>query len=200
MDIENELKRELKYRPEIEQILDNNLHLIIDDGIKVLSLNKATTDQDTEEATDFIYYSNLKIPVRIRKPRYYGYMGQFTIRWRSYGGNRTEIDKLSDGHGDVYFYAWTKQDADKVEFIEDWILINLHKLRGRHNLSRENELLKLNAKSNGDKATAFTFYDIRDISDCIINGSKKAMKKANKIKRINRIPTGSQGTINFIGH
>lgn len=198
MSIENELMRERSYRAEIEQILDDNLHCIVDDGIKVLRLEKASCQQDTEEATDFIYYANLKIPVRIRTPKYYNYLGEFTIRWRSAHGQKTEIDKLADGHGDIYFYAWTKKD--EVEYIADWCLINLHKLRNRHNLSRLNTTLIDRAKGNGDKKTGFTFYKVNEISDCIINGSSKVMKRANRIKRMGRIPTGEQAVMNFYRH
>ena len=55
----------------IEQLIQNNLHLIVENGFPVLNVKKATMQQDTEEATDFVSYGNLTFPVRIRKPEFY---------------------------------------------------------------------------------------------------------------------------------
>lgn len=191
MSIEDELKRELNFLPEIEQLIQNNLHLVIEAGFTVLKVKKATMQQDTEEATDFVSYGGLTFPVRIRKPKYYDkYFGQITIRWRSAGGQKTEIDKLAEGHGDIYFYGWTKND--EVEYLCDWCLIDLVKLRDRHHLSRNNHFLRARASLNHDKKTAFTYYHVQQIKDCLIAGSDKLMKKAKRSQRLPMLPNGKE--------
>lgn len=162
MDIEKELSRELSFASYIEEVLANSAGEIQAAGIKVFTLQKATAKDDMENGFDFVFMmGNFTVPVRIRKPdcRY----RDFTIRTQARGGGRTEIHKLTEGAGDVYFYAWTAL-VNNIETIVEWWLIDLHKLRrvGLLNLRRKSTL-------NGD-GTAFISIKKHELDffNCII--------------------------------
>jgi hypothetical protein len=127
MSIEKELERELSFAPEIEFILADNAGKIHQAGIRVFALSKSTKEDDVKNGFDFIFkMGEFTIPVRIRKPdcKY----KDFTIRAKSRFNQKTEIHKLEEGAGDVYFYGWTKYVND-IEKINSWWLIDLEKVR-----------------------------------------------------------------------
>lgn len=175
MDIERELKRELSFAPFIEEILANNAGKIHAAGIKVFTLQKASAKDDTENGFDFVFtMGNFTVPVRIRKPdcRY----RDFTIRTRSRGGGRTEIQKLMDGAGDVYFYAWTAF-INNAEAIVDWVLIDLHVFRSSYLMT--DQFLKTKREMLNIDGTKFISFGIKELEEvnCII--CKQAAGKAN---------------------
>jgi len=170
MSINAELERELSFAPDIEKILADNAGKIHEAGFKVFTLKKAEPEDDKQNGFDFIFtMGNFTIPVRIRKPdcRY----KDFTIRARSRWNQRTEIHKLEDGAGDVYFYAWTKY-VEGFEKICSYWLIDLKKVR-------ESNLLKVERRIiyNGD-STGFVNITKRelDIFNCIIAHSPDFIK------------------------
>lgn len=194
MNIENELNRELWFSPFIESVLNKNIHLLIEHGFKMFEVEKASVIQDTEQGFDFWFTgSGLKIPVRIRQPdcKY----RDFTIRWRSVNGGKTEIDKLSEGAGDVYFYAWTSSKTN----ICDWVLINLHELRSFFEISRDNPIIIKRVISNGD-GTYFTHIKLNELQPSLINITSGVEKTANKKRRLPIIQNGEQGRFDFLSH
>jgi hypothetical protein len=199
MSIEDELRREIRFAPFIENVLTKNIHLLVEHGVSLFEIEKASLEQDTKEGFDFwLTGTALKIPVRIRKPdcRW----RDFTIRWKAQYGGKTEIDKLSEGAGDVYFYAWTEHDTEnKKEEIKEWVLIDLHLLRRNFNISRTNRVLSERVRSNGD-GTYHTQIKLHELKEAIINGTKKVMKKANRAPRLQIIPIGKQQVLNFGNH
>ena len=194
MDIKKELKRELDFAPEIKNILNKNIQNIMNHSFGLFEFEKSSVEEDTKEGFDFLLKGgDIKIPVRIRKPDCK--FRDFTIRWESRFNRKTEIDKLNEGAGDVYFYAWTKSE-DKIS---DWVLINLHELRESTNLSRENETLISRVKRNGD-GTCFSFLKISELKKALINGTPNILKMNKEIKSKNIIESGKQFKINFFNH
>lgn len=66
-----------------------------------------------------------ELSVRIRRNQYLRYK-DFTIRTRSQNGQPCEYDKLIEGKGQTYFYAW--MSADETE-LADWIIVDINKIR-----------------------------------------------------------------------
>jgi len=148
--IQEELKREMQFLPIIEKAIAENAHLIYKSGINLFKLKKASQEDDVKNGFDFLFtMSDFKIPVRIRKPncRY----RDFTIRSATRYGFKTEIHKIKEGAGDVYFYAWTEFN-EGIENITEYWLIDLHKFRSSGLLDKEQV-----QRDNGD-GTSFVFY------------------------------------------
>ena len=165
MAFEKELERELSFAPYIESILANNAGKIHESGIKVFSMQKASSKDDMENGFDFVFtMGNFTVPVRIRKPdcKY----RDFTIRSRSKFGLPTEYHKLLNGAGDVYFYGWTIW-IDGGEEIAEWWIINLEKFRKSGLLKTQRTEI-----SNGD-GTKFIHFKFSELlkHDCIISNS-----------------------------
>ncbi|NCU32851.1 MAG: hypothetical protein EOM23_07975 [Candidatus Moranbacteria bacterium] len=118
--------RQLEYRfiSEIKKILNRNKILL---PYLITKLEPSSEDEDYNLSYDMIYTGRMMLSVRIRKNEYLRFK-DFTIRSKSANGYRCEIDKLVDGLGDVYFYAW----MDKNEVIlEDWIVVVIDKIRDK---------------------------------------------------------------------
>jgi len=124
-----------EFIPQIDDILQQYAYLWA-------SSRLGTFKEDTKQATDWVATTEAaSFAVRIRR---YGYIRYKDLTIRSYcRGYKTEIDKLKQGHGDFYLYAWT--DSDQI--IAYW-LIDLNKVREADLLNRAT------SRSNGD-GTAF---------------------------------------------
>jgi hypothetical protein len=94
-----------------------------------------------------IFNGKIEISVRIRK-NYYLKFKDFTIRAKSQNNGTTEIHKLKNGLGKIYFYAWLNDSGTKLA---DWIIVNIEKIR--------NKLDEGIYRKNIDE-TAFLFYSI----------------------------------------
>ena len=113
---------EIKFMPEIEKVIKDNFGLFPQD---ITKLELSTTEEDTRESFDIVYKSKVEISVRIRN--YYALQwGDFTIRGKSKYGGKTEIDKLREGMGSIYLYAWKTEDNNHFE---SWILVDINKIR-----------------------------------------------------------------------
>jgi len=87
----------------IRKILTRNCHIFT-------AFKEATPQQDMEEGFDSVFsFPDVKIPIRIRSNQYLKYR-DITIRSRSYHNKKTEIDKIREGKGDYYFYAWENKN------------------------------------------------------------------------------------------
>ena len=95
-------------------------------AMHLLSVRVATDEQDLKKATDLVIrVDGGDIAVRIRRPNYRGRFRDLTIRsWRA-SGFKTELEKIKDGFGDWYLYAW----SDGQGGLDDWLLVDLHNLR-----------------------------------------------------------------------
>lgn len=77
----------------------------------------ATYEEDTKHSTDMVLEGKSCVAVRIRRDRRSD--RDFTIRSRSRGGGKTEIDKLKDGSfaATYYLYIWEGDDGKFSEYL-----------------------------------------------------------------------------------
>lgn len=147
---------EIKFMPAINKIIKDNFWLF---PVDITNIELSTSDEDTKESFDLVYKSRIEISVRIRNNEYLKYC-DFTIRNKAKYGGKTEIDKLIEGKGSIYLYAW--KDVNN-SILQAWILININKIRND---------LSLNGKQrfNNDN-TAFKAYPLLWLKskDSIIN-------------------------------
>jgi len=93
----------------------------------------STEEEDTKLSFDVII-CGIPISVRIREYKYINYRESngsrtgLTIRSGSKCGRTTEIDKLRNGSGKLYFYSWMDQNE---ESIIGWLLIDIDKIRDK---------------------------------------------------------------------
>lgn len=146
--MENDVRTlEVKYRSQIKRIINKNIHHL---GV----LNQSTYEEDTKQAFDFIYeFKNSKIPVRIRDNTFLRYR-DLTIRSKAMYNGRTEYDKLLDGFGDVYLYAW--ENINKTSFTA-YMLVDLHIFRSSGLI---NKIGKPIANNDGTQFYNFSIQDL----------------------------------------
>lgn len=112
---------------------------------------------DQEEASDLtmIKAQPFNIACRIRRPRFFSYRDQFTVRLRRDSGTTTELAKIVDGHSDLMFYGIAAND--ETDELAAWAFIDLVVFREQ---VKSNEHLEFGDKSNGD-GTFFRWYRLR---------------------------------------
>jgi len=117
-------QQENKFLPFIKSVIDYSLPNITKGNFNV----KLSTDyEDSKLSFDAIYSTDIEISIRLRTYSYINY-NDFTIRYRSNSGIETEIDKLIDGKGNLYFYGFlNEQQTEPIK----WILFDINKIRNK---------------------------------------------------------------------
>jgi hypothetical protein len=148
-----------KFIPQIKRIVGPYLLGVADDC------------RDMHEATDLIVIQakDLRIAARMRKPGYADkYPYDFTIRADVPSGTRTELQKMVDGFGDLFFYG----HANEADQIVRWMLLDLDAWRAH--LLREAVIIKNNGLYTAEKSskladvrtnidgTKFVAFDVRN--------------------------------------
>lgn len=145
---------------EFADSLSDTLKRIIHDNIGIIASVKASGHQaDKATCTDFVVStsSGNTIAARVRRP---GVMFRdFTLRAKS-GSARTELEKIRDGYGDWFLYAWSAESGE----IADWLLVDLNRLRLSGLLNQPRQI-----KDNTDGQTGFVTYTRSELraADCI---------------------------------
>ena len=106
-----------RFMPETKAIL--GAHLIAD----------APLDEDQDHGTDLIVLKldSVRIACRHRRNRYLKKYGrEFTIRYKSPRGGKTELSKVIEGWGDYVFYAFANEREDTLC---QWIIGDLKVFR-----------------------------------------------------------------------
>jgi hypothetical protein len=142
----------------------------------------ATQDQDMHEVTDITYSCGpLKFSVRVRdwsthKNSYSGgvpYTQQFTIRSKVVGGGETEIDKILQGKGSYFIYAWW----DREQTIPLYTIIDLSVFRqvikSRKDCSREKDFWD---------GTAMYIFNFHDFPSSLIVEQGQWPKEVERVK------------------
>lgn len=151
-----------KFTPIIKQIVGNELVEIAD------------FEADTHEVTDMIVgtMKPLKIAMRVRKYEYLKeYAWQITLRQKVVSGNPTEIHKITDGFGDLYFYGFATEDESNLAL---WYMIDLDKFRSvliRHQLSVNGNKGKWWGEFNNSDGTAFMWFNLLKLPENVITSS-----------------------------
>jgi hypothetical protein len=105
-----------RYMPEVKRLLAEYL------------LIEAPFEDDALKATDLklIIAKDLRIAVRVRRPSYEKYWGEFTLRSRRDSGAKTEFKKVMEGFGDLFFYGLRSEDDGALAH---WVICDLSKFR-----------------------------------------------------------------------
>lgn len=90
----------------------------------IVVLREATLEEDRQRATDLVLEASGSVAVRVRQPEYLRYR-DLTLRAWVEGRERTELDKIREGWGRWYFYAW----SDGRDGLAAWMLVDLDRLR-----------------------------------------------------------------------
>lgn len=140
------------------QLLDQVKDILKANAGLFLVFDLANDEQDMKQATDMVLTvkGGQRIAVRIRREQARKYT-DVTIRARSKHGAKTEIDKLREGWGDWYVYAWESNQRGRLD---RWCIYDLHAVR------RSGLLEKAGAVTwNGD-GTGFVTISLRDLFLC----------------------------------
>ncbi len=152
--LKNFRSEEIKFGGEIKEIIISNFFKFTTDNVKI---ELSSSEEDTEESFDLIFNSEIEISVRIRD-HYYLQYSDFTIRSRAKNGGRTEIDKLKDGKGNIYLYAWKSENKDSLYA---WALVDIKKIRSLFSggITRQNE--------DGTRFKVYSFKQIKELDGII---------------------------------
>jgi hypothetical protein len=133
------------------------------------SIQASTDYEDGNLSFDLTFNMNLHVSVRIRKYQYKKF-NDLTIRSRSTHGNKTEIDKIKEGMGQIYFYAYMN---DKETKLTDVYIVDVNSLRTLYNHG-----LYVNRKNNDP--TEFMAFDFKQIN--MYNGLLYKYEYDNQLK------------------
>lgn len=93
---------------------------------EILYIRAADEDEDIHKATDIVVgVKEGAIACRIRRPGYLKAFGDVTIRYSRPTGTPTEFEKIKEGFGRWYLYAWAGKDGR----FESWVFVDLNCLR-----------------------------------------------------------------------
>ena len=139
-----------KYIPEISEIIGLNARFL-------MTINVSSDDKDMGEATDLVLsIGGGDIAIRLLREKKYN---TFTIRSFRSSGTKTELAKIKSGYAKWYFFGWCKD-----EVLDDWLIIDLDKLRESGLLDGYTTIM------NKDKTTGFIAIPLEDLafSECIV--------------------------------
>jgi hypothetical protein len=121
MGWESSKRRVNKYLPEIERIIRS----IAGD---IIEFRESTPEEDQYTATDYVVtVAGGDIACRVREQLYWFKFGDFALRYSRPSGRITEFEKIKNGYGHWYLYAWTWRFSDNK--LLAWIFVDLDKLR-----------------------------------------------------------------------
>lgn len=144
-------KNTIDYKEDME-LSDALLPQVVDILEKQINnkVNRASINDDFNNATDLVSDDGKRICVRIRRDKRKD--RDLTIRVKK-GDVNTELYKIKQGHGDVYFYGWLKDSG-----IAEWILVDLHGMRKSGILDTERKLY-----ANRDGYTYFIAFPATEL-------------------------------------
>jgi hypothetical protein len=153
---QNEIRKmERKFAPFIKDVIQQNICRI---PAEYSIVEESTQEEDTKLSFDLKFKTEMHVSIRLREFDALGY-DDITIRSRSKNGNKTEIDKLYDGEGQLYFYGVMDEEQENII---QWLLYDINPIRF---------LLKKNGniRKNMD-GTEFRVYDFDFLKEhnCIV--------------------------------
>lgn len=126
----------------------------------------APQEEDAERNTDLIVLrmNAQRIACRVREPGFFeSYGHEFTIREGRPSGAKTELTKIVEGWGDLFFYGHAQDEGPDLRA---WALCDLSVFRGWF----VRELARLPARElpgvqrrNRDNSSTFRVFDIRQM-------------------------------------
>ena len=152
-----------KYVPEIERVIKQVAGEIVEVRI-------ANQDEDQNHATDYIVeVSSGDIACRVREECFWHRYADITLRYLRPSGNKTELEKIKEGYGCWYLYAWDKRFTDG-KFIA-WVFVDLDKLRNSGLLNKPRQVVW-----NRDGSSAFIYIKLAELwqQGCFTEVSEEA--------------------------
>mgnify|MGYP000417957347 CR=1 FL=1 len=142
-----------------DSFTDQVVEILRANAMHMLTIRVATPEEDMHRSTDLVItVEGGDVAVRIRRASYLSRYRELTLRSYNVNGAKVELQKIIEGFGRWYLYAWA--DGDKIT---DWMLVDLNKVR-------ESNLLDRPYIINKDGETGFiaiTDYELRK-ADCMI--------------------------------
>ena len=111
--------------------------------------------EDSSLSYDAIFNSNFTLSIRIRRNYALRYK-DITIRSKSKNGYKTEIDKIMEGMGQLYFYAYMNESETRLVKIR---VVDIDVIR-KMTLNNQFEQRK-----NKNDPTHFYVYSFKDIAE-----------------------------------
>lgn len=164
MGWESSKRRVNKYLPEIERIIRS----IAGD---IIEFRESTPEEDQHNATDYVVtVSGGDIACRVREQWYWFAFGDFALRYSRPSGRTTEFEKIKNGYGRWYLYAWTSRFSDNK--LLAWIFVDLDKLRRSGLLDAPRSPIP-----SPDNSGEFVTFSLAEMwqQNCIIKAHDKAL-------------------------
>jgi hypothetical protein len=138
-----------------ESKMDDIKRILKSQAMHIISIEVASPEDDMKHSTDLkVKVTAGDVAVRIRRGRIS--FRDMTIRAKN-GNAKTEIHKLREGFARWYLYMW----ADNSGKIDDWILVDIDKMRAAGLLNESRQV-----KMNKDGYTGFVTYTQFELKDC----------------------------------
>lgn len=144
---------------------------------EVYDFKQSTQFEDTKLSFDcsFSNYKRnkiTKVSVRLRSNQFFGFKGNYdiTIRSKSQGGNKTELDKLLliDDQDHLYFYGWLSSDENTIV---KGVVIDMNMMKGLNLLESPDQVIPNRNKYDTDNTELSTYnLDRLFFHYCIIGG------------------------------
>ena len=147
----------------------------------VAAVEDATIEQDTKEATDMVVKIEGMAAIQCRTrdletmaKSHVENKRDLTIR-SHIQAQRTELEKMREGHGDYFIYAWV---VDSAKTIAEWIFVDLGKMRQTGVLDNPTG----RNIPNKDGRTWFHAYSMKRLmeNDCIIDHNCEHCRRYEK--------------------
>jgi hypothetical protein len=142
-------------------------------------LQKSPYAVDAKQATDLVVVRGKSLTTGVRMRRPYAaenWPYQFTIRLKRDSGAKTELAKIIDGWGDIFFYGFA---GDAHQKIQGYYLIDLNVFRKCMIYEEPRKSIVSGRQSNKD-GTHFKWFDVRSFSEEMFLDSKH--RAGNKSK------------------
>lgn len=153
---------EKKFGNEIKYHLVNALPILSE---KFCFCELSTDEEDNKYSFDIIFDIKFTVSVRIRKFKYIKY-NDLTIRSKSKKNGYCELDKIKDGMGQVYFYAYMNEQETELIKIRICNVETIRKLLVKHIYTGPQSNL------DGTQFLSFRFSDINNYGGAIYKYDK----------------------------
>jgi hypothetical protein len=150
-------------RPQVE----DHLRPIVGE---IVELRDATAEQDRSEGFDYVIATKIgNVACRLRRPCSYR---DVTIRSYRPSGVRTEIDKLRDGHAQLYFYGWVNEAGSRFR---DYVVFDVARFLAAGLLEEASEIPNV----DGTRFRAIPVVRLFSVAGCVLRYSRTLLPEVD---------------------
>lgn len=145
-------------------------------------LEPSPYEVDANQCGDLVVVRGKAKTVGVRVREHYAadkWPDQFTIRSRLDSGNKTELAKIINGWGDVFFYGFADENE---QGFAGWYLIDMDVFRKALMYPERRDSIRTGEKCNGD-GTYFRWFKVSDFPDALLIDSSPPQKKSRELER-----------------